>query len=295
MKAMVLCAGFGTRLGDLTREIPKPMLSLHGRPMLEYILCNLQRHGFDEIGLNLHFMPETIRDYFGDGAWCGLQIEYSYEPQLLGTAGGTKKMEAFLRGPAGRSEPFLVHYGDVVTNQDFSAMLDFHRQRNALATLLVHQRARSNSIVGINADGRIERFLERPTEDERDDAGHCPDFGHRAQRGRSKNGAVPFTATWVFSGIAICEPELFDVIPAGQFCDFPRDIFVRLAGSRKLFAFPLSGKRCAVDSPERLEEARRGVAAGDFRADFGQDNTLVAVQAPLEGLQKIAGFASVFR
>ena len=63
MKAMVLYAGFGTRLGDLTREIPKPMLSLRGRPMLEYILCNLQRHGFDEIGLNLHFMPETIREY----------------------------------------------------------------------------------------------------------------------------------------------------------------------------------------------------------------------------------------
>ena len=273
MKAMVLCAGFGTRLGDLTREIPKPMLSLHGRPMLEYILANLQRHGFDEIGLNLHFMPETIRDYFGDGSPWGLNIEYSYEPQLLGTAGGTKKMESFLRGPAGSSAPFLVHYGDVVTNQDFRAMLDFHQQRNALATLLVHRRARSNSIVSVDAEGRIERFLERPTEAER--------------------GGV--TASWVFSGIAICEPELLDLIPAGQFSDLPRDIFVRLAGSRKLFAFFLSGKRCAVDSPERLEEARRSVAACDFRADFGQDNTLVAAQSPLEGLQITGGLASVYR
>src|SRR5579871_899511 len=146
MKAMVLCAGFGTRLGDLTREIPKPMLDLHGRPMLEYILANLRQHGFGEIGLNLHFMPEAIRDHFGDGSQFGLEIEYSYEPQLLGTAGGTKKMERFFRGSEGTSEPFLIHYGDVVTNQDFTAMLDFHRQRNALATLLVHERTRSNSV-----------------------------------------------------------------------------------------------------------------------------------------------------
>ena len=272
MKAMVLCAGFGTRLGDLTREIPKPMLDLHGRPMLEYILANLRRHGFDQIGLNLHFMPETIRDYFGDGSPSGLDIEYSYEPQLLGTAGGTKKMESFLRGPTEFSEPFLIHYGDVVTNQDFRAMLDFHRRRNALATLLVHQRARSNSIVSIGAESRIERFLERPTD---------------AQRGG-------VTSSWVFSGVAICEPELLDSIPAGQFSDFPRDIFVRLADSSKLFAFPLSGKRCAVDSPERLEEARSGVAAGYFRADFGQNNTFVAIQAPLEGLQITATLGSVF-
>jgi mannose-1-phosphate guanylyltransferase/phosphomannomutase len=255
MKAMVLCAGFGTRLGNLTREIPKPMLSLHGRPMLEYTLANLQRHGFDEIAVNLHFMPDTIRDYFGDGSRYGLRIAYSYEPQLLGTAGGTKKMEAFLRGPAGSSEPFLVHYGDVLTNQDFRAMLDSHRRRNALATLLVHQRARSNSIVSIGAEGRIEHFLERPTE--------------------AEHGGV--TSSWVFSGIAICEPELLDLIPAGQFSDFPRDIFVFLASSRKLFAYPLSGKRYAVDSPERLEEARRGVAAGDFRADLTPDNTFALV------------------
>ena len=141
MKAMVLCAGYGTRLGDLTREIPKPMLSLGRRPMLEYILCHLKRHGFNQIGLNLHFMPDTIRGYLGDGSRWGLEVEYSHEPNLLGTAGGTKKMETFLRrANFGRPEPFLVHYGDVVTNQDLTAMFDFHRQRKALATLLVHER-----------------------------------------------------------------------------------------------------------------------------------------------------------
>ena len=182
-------------------------------------------------------------------------------------------MEAFLSGPAGISEPFLVHYGDVVTNQDFHAMSEFHRRQNALATLLVHERARSNSIVNIDTEGRIERFLERPTE---------------AERGG-------LTSSWVFSGVALRAPELLDVIPPGQFSDFPRDIFVRLAGTRKLFAFPLNGKRYAVDSPERLEEARRGVAAGEFRADLMPDNTFVAVQTPLEGLEIMAAAAGVCR
>ncbi len=241
MKAMVLCAGFGTRLGDLTREIPKPMLPLGERPMLEYIVCHLRRHGFDRIGVNLHFMPEIIRGYFGNGNRWGLHFTYSDEPELLGTAGGAKKMEAFLRS----REPFLVQYGDVVTNQDYTAMLTFHRQQKALATLLVHERAKSNSVLAIAADGRIERFLERPSQAERSTV----------------------ASTWVFSGVTICEPELFDEIPPNTFCDFPRDVFIRLTETGRLFAFPLSGQRCAVDSPERLAEARRGVAEGHFLAD----------------------------
>src|SRR5581483_12239283 len=178
MRAMVLSAGFGTRMGDLTREIPKPMLPLHGRPILEWILAHLARHGFREVAVNLHFRPEIIRHHFGDGGKVGLTITYSEEPQLLGTAGGVKKMESFLR----QSDPFLAHYGDVVTDQDFSAMLAFHREKNALATLLLHQRAKSNSIVSLDAQQRIVGFLERPSEE--------------ARRG--------VQSPWVNSGICLC-------------------------------------------------------------------------------------------
>lgn len=142
MKAMVLCAGYGTRLGNLVTEIPKPMLPLGDRPILEYTLRHLARHGFHEVAVNLHFQSEVIRNYFGDGSRFHVRLVYSDEPELLGTAGGVKKMAAFLAG----SDPFLVHYGDVVTDQDFTAMLHFHRENNALATLLVHQRENSNSI-----------------------------------------------------------------------------------------------------------------------------------------------------
>ncbi len=234
MKAMVLCAGYGTRLGELTKEIPKPMLLLDGQPMLAYILANLKRHGFDHIAINLHFKPELIQNHFGDGARLGVKVTYSHEPTLLGTAGGVKKMEEFFR-----NEPaFLVQYGDIITDQDFRRMTQFHRERNALATLLVHQRKKSNSVVTLDDEQRITSFLERPTDE--------------ARQGR--------TSPWVNSGVCICAPEILDHIPPHTACDLPRDVFPKLAATRRLFGFPLTGYRCAVDSPERLAEARAALA-----------------------------------
>jgi NDP-sugar pyrophosphorylase family protein len=157
MKAMVLCAGYGTRLGQLASELPKPMLPLGDRPMLEHILCHLARHGFDEIAINLHFRPEAITSHFGDGSRWGIRLSYSHESELLGTAGGLKKIAGFLAG----SGPFLVQYGDVVTDEDFTAMLRFHQQRQALATVLVHRRERSNSMIALD-DNSGTCFLRTP-------------------------------------------------------------------------------------------------------------------------------------
>ena len=204
--------------------------------MLEYIICHLARHGFDQIAINLHFMPDMIRDYFGDGSRFGVELVYSYEPELLGTAGGVKKLEDFLVA----GEVFMVHYGDVLTDQDFTAMLHFHRERKALGTLLLHQRERSNSVVSLGKEGRIIGFLERPAEE--------------ARRG--------VKSPWVNSGICICDPQLLAEIPADIACDLPRDIFPRLIHSGRLYGFPLSGYRCAVDSPDRLAEARAAIADG---------------------------------
>ncbi len=240
MKAMVLCAGLGTRLGELTREIPKPMLAIAGQPLLAYLLGHLRRHGFHQIALNLHFKPEMIRDHFGDGVREQLELTYSYEPNLLGTAGGVKNMEAFFRNETA----FLVHYGDILTDQDFTAMLAFHRERRALATLLVHQRLKSNSIVNLDDTGRITAFLERPDE--------------KARTGQSSR--------WVNSGVCICAPEVLAAIPAGVPCDLPRDIFPMLIASGRVYGFGLTGYRCAIDSPERLAEARAAQAEGRCHA-----------------------------
>jgi NDP-sugar pyrophosphorylase family protein len=236
MKGMILCAGFGTRLGELTRELPKPMLLLDERPLLEFVIMNCARHGVTELAVNLHFMPEMIRGYFGDGAKWGTHIAYSHEDTIQGTAGALKKMTSFLSD----DDMFLVHYGDILTNQDLSALAAFHRSKHASATLLLHQRAHSNSIVRMDEEHKVVSFLERPNEVERQ----------------------KHVSPWVFSGVCACSPEFLDAIPADVPCDIPRDILPMLIPSGRVYGFPLTGYRCAIDSPERLSQARKAVSNG---------------------------------
>lgn len=236
MKAMILSAGLGTRLGDLTQKTPKGMLPIDGYPILAWIVANLRRQGVTELVMNLHFFPEAITDYFVDGAKFGTSIRYSREAELQGTAGGVREAKAMLE----KGGEILVHYGDIVTDQDLEGMLEQHRASNALATLLLHERNMSNSVVAMDESRRITGFLERPSEEER----------------------KQLTSNWVNSGICLCSPEIFDHIPSTGVVDLPRDVFIKLVDTGRLFGFPLTGFRCAIDSPERLESTRQAVAEG---------------------------------
>jgi mannose-1-phosphate guanylyltransferase/phosphomannomutase len=239
MKAIVLCAGYGTRLGDLTREIPKPLLDLNGRPLLHYILSNLAKHGFRDLAINLHFKPEMIRDYVGDGSAWGVRVTYSHEPALLGTAGAVKNLSSFFQN----SSEFLVHYGDILTDQDLSSLAQFHQAKQAFATLLLHKRNKSNSRVEMDSSNRITHFLERP-------ANNPPDTSN---------------ISWVNSGIYMCSSDILDLIPSGQPVDFPRDIFSQVTNHKALYGLPLSGYRCAIDSPARYQEACNSLAEGRIK------------------------------
>ncbi len=246
MKAVVLCAGFGTRLGDLTREIPKPMLDIQGKPLLAYLLGHLRPEGIADIAINLHFRPEVIREWFGDGSRWGLRIRYSPEEQLLGTAGAVRNLEPSLRD----EDAFLVQYGDVLTDQPIAPLLRCHREHGALATLLVHRRKRSNSVVTVDDTGRVIGFLERPAD---------PDL-------------APLDSCWVNSGMFLCSGEILDLIPKGRPSDFPRDVFVPLVATGRLYAVPLEGYRCAIDSPERLAEARARLERDDAACSLSRIN-----------------------
>lgn len=232
VRALVLSAGYGTRLGDLTRSTPKPMLSIHGRPILEYIVRNLASQGIHEIAINLHFMPEVIRNYFGSGSQFGVDLVYSYEPELLGTAGAVRCLATFL----GSADSFLVHYGDVLTDQNFLAMQEFHQKKRALVSILVHSRSLSNSVVTFDNDWRALSFRERPA-----------------------TQVSPPGRYWVNSGIYVCAPGLIELIPDIVPCDFPRDVFPMLVRAGQLRGFPLSGYRCAIDSTSRLLEAAEAI------------------------------------
>lgn len=234
--AMVLAAGYGTRLGELTRELPKPMLDICGRPLLAYTLSLLARSGISRVLVNLHFMPEIITDTFGDGSAFGLHLEYSHETTLLGTAGGVAKIRNRLES----GKPLLVLYGDILTDLDLRAMADFHARRQADGTLILHQRAKSNSLVALEDDGRISDFIERP------------DHATRAR----------YPYPWVNSGIQILGPAVLDALPETAPCDLPRDVYAPNIRQLRLYGKPLDAYRCAIDSPDRYRQAVQAVRQG---------------------------------
>src|SRR5438270_13679494 len=126
MRAMVLAAGLGTRLRPLTYEITTPMVPVLDRPVMEHIIELLERHGFEEVIANLHYIPASIREYFGE------RISYRFEEELLGTAGGVRACREFFG-----DEPFLVISGDALTDIDLTALSARHRAAGGIATLSV--------------------------------------------------------------------------------------------------------------------------------------------------------------
>jgi mannose-1-phosphate guanylyltransferase/mannose-1-phosphate guanylyltransferase/phosphomannomutase len=158
MRAMILAAGLGTRLRPITYGMPKPMVPVLNRPVMEHTARLLARHGFVEAIANLHWFPELIEAHFGDGSAFGLELTYSYEKELLGTAGGVRNAAGFL------GESFLVVAGDALTDIDFRAMADFHASHDGLATLATKRVADTDQfgVVIADGDGRIQGFQEKP-------------------------------------------------------------------------------------------------------------------------------------
>jgi len=155
---MILAAGLGTRLRPITYSLPKPMVPVLNRPVMEHIARLLVRHGFDEAIANLHWFPETIEGHFGDGSAFGLDLSYSYEEQLLGTAGGVRKAADFL------GDSFLVVAGDALTDIHFGAMREFHESHDGLVTMATKRVADTDQfgVVIAGEDGRVQGFQEKP-------------------------------------------------------------------------------------------------------------------------------------
>ena len=154
-----MAAGLGTRLRPLTYEVPKPMVPVANRPVMEHILLLLRRHGFGEVIANLHWFPDTIRDRFGDGSALGIELTYSYEDELLGTAGGVRNVAEFFG-----DEPFLVMAADALTDIDLAALRAAHEANDGIATLAVKRVANVSEfgVVITGSDGRIQGFQEKP-------------------------------------------------------------------------------------------------------------------------------------
>jgi mannose-1-phosphate guanylyltransferase len=239
MRAMILAAGLGTRLRPITFDMPKPMVPVLNRPVMEHIARLLARHGFTETIANLHWFPELIRDHFGDGSRFGIELTYSPEEQLLGTSGGVRKAADFL------GDSFLVISGDALTDIDLAAMREFHESHDGIATLAT-KRVEDTSQFGVaitGADGRIQGFQEKPDPAEAlSDLANC--------------------------GIYMFRSEIFDFFPepgasraAGEgdpdgFADWAMDVFPRLLdGDVPFYSHEISSYWNDIGN---LEELRAG-------------------------------------
>ncbi len=233
MKAMVLAAGEGTRLRPYTLHTPKTMLPVSGHPTLEWIVVWLRFHGIREIVVNLHHHASAVMSYFGDGSPWGVQLTYSVEPVILGTAGGVKRMERLFR------EPFVVLYGDVLTDMDLGQLIRFHRSQgdepHATLSLCRVPNPQECGIVSVNAGHRVTRFVEKPPPDQ-------------------------MFSDLVNAGVLIVDPQLLAYVPSDGFSDIASDLLpCLLRQGVPIYAQPIEESAYLIDigSPEKYERVQR--------------------------------------
>ena len=251
MKAIIMAGGEGTRLRPLTCDCPKPMIQLMNRPVMQYALALLKSHGVTRVAATLGYQPDAVADYFGCGDDFGVDLSYFIEPSPLGTAGGVKQAAGFL------DERFIVLSGDGVTDLDIAAAEAFHRERGALATLVLKHADNplDYGVVLTDPDGRVRSFHEKP-------------------------GWSDVVSDTVNTGVYILEPQALDYIPEGRAFDFGHDLFPALVRrGLPVYGYVTQGYWCDV---------------GDVRAYLAVHQDALEGRVRLEGLVPRSGRAAQF-
>jgi mannose-1-phosphate guanylyltransferase/mannose-1-phosphate guanylyltransferase/phosphomannomutase len=263
MKAMILAAGLGTRLRPITYAMPKPMVPVLNRPVMEHIVRLLAGHGFRQAIANLHWFPETIEGHFDDGSAFGIELSYSREEALLGTSGGVRNAAGFL------GDSFLVISGDALTDIDLGAMRAFHESHNGVATLAT-RRVEDTSQFGVaitGADGRIQGFQEKPDQSEAlSDLANC--------------------------GIYMFRAEVFDFFPApgaskaageadpAAFADWAMDVFpALLEGDIPFYSHEIDAYWNDIGNLDELRQGNLDALRGEVRVEPGAPQVADGVRA----------------
>lgn len=214
MKAMILAAGQGTRVRPLTYTIPKPMIPIMGKPVMEYLVELLKQHQFDQIMVNVSHLAHEIENYFRDGQRFGVEISYSFEGAIeldgnflgkaLGSAGGMRKIQDF---HPFFDETFVVLCGDALIDLNLSEVVEWHKKKGAMATIVMQsidpKDVSSYGVVVTDTEGRVKSFQEKPTPEEA--------LSHN-----------------INTGIYIFEPEVLELIPSDQEFDIGSQLFPKL-------------------------------------------------------------------
>jgi len=239
VKAFILAAGIGNRLRPLTLKLPKPMIPLVNKPVIAHTLDNLKKHNINSVVMNLHFMADTISSYFGDGHNIGMDINYSKEENLLGTAGGLKKCKKYF------DSTFVVLSGDNLCDIDITSVVEFHKRKRSLATMVLKEvDAKYEYGIAISDKyNRITSFVEKPT------------------------WSSVFSNT-VNTGIYVFEPEIFKYIPDG-FYDFGKDLWPKLLKMKKnIYSYIMNGYWTDIGSISEYQNGTKAALEGIVRINI---------------------------
>jgi len=247
MKAMVLAAGYGMRLRPMTDKLPKALVPVGGRPMIESSLRLLKHHGITEIIINLHHLGEKIEEYLGDGKKLGLKIVYSKEKMVLDTGGGLLKARSFLENSA-----FMVINSDILVDLPLDELIAYHREKKAIATLVLRQDPEADRYgpIETSRDLSIQRFLD-----------------HKSPRCDS---AGPLTK-FMFTGVQVLEPRIFDFMEGEDSPKFSitKATYPRvLSRGERLYGFTFDGYWQDLGTPERIKEAEEKLKRGEAKLHY---------------------------
>jgi mannose-1-phosphate guanylyltransferase/phosphomannomutase len=257
MKAVIMAGGFGTRLRPLTCNIPKPMVPVANKPMMELIIELLRKHGITDIVSTLFYQPDIISNYFGSGTESGVKMQYRKSEADFGTAGSVRNAKDFL------DERFIIISGDVLTDFDLTAAIRFHEQKEAKATLLLTRVSNplQFGVVLTRDDGKITRFLEKPSWGE------------------------VFSDT-INTGIYILEPEILDMIPLREEYDFGKNLFpAMLEQDLGLYGYIAEGYWRDVGNLNEYQEAQLDVLRGLVKISVDgtkKGNSVIGANARIE-------------
>lgn len=253
MKAMILAAGFGTRLFPLTIDRTKPAIPFLGKPLVGYVAEYVAKFGINEVVVNLHHQPQSVIAALGDGSDFGVHIDYTVEqPEILGTAGALSFAREHLHG-----DTFIVINGKIITDIDIAAAVQTHRASGAMATLVLKENHKREKFTVVNTrDGMIDFF-----------GPHATPVTEAELRDTEHEVSVPL----MFTGIHIVEPRIFDLIKPGIACDTVTDIYIPyIKSGGKIAAHVASGEWFELSTiPRYLDISLAMMKAGDVH--FGRN------------------------
>ncbi|MBO5058808.1 MAG: D-glycero-beta-D-manno-heptose 1,7-bisphosphate 7-phosphatase [Prevotella sp.] len=257
MKTVIMAGGKGTRIASVRSDVPKPMIKICGKPILEHQIENLKACGLTDIVLVIGHLGHVIQDYFGDGSKFGVNIEYFVEDHPLGTAGALFKMPLL-------TEDFLLLCGDVIIDVDFNRFIAFHNQKKAWASLMAHPNGHPYD------SSLLVTEIIPPVE-----AGGCPVDTHRVVRWMAKEDERLYYKNRVNAGIEIISPELLketmkDFVPrhpeTPDKIDLDRDVLKKNILSGKIYAYDTPEYIKDMGTPERLYETEKDMESGKIHA-----------------------------